>query len=231
MPRKKLKNITEVDSLPNVLHFDVRNNPDAAGDSAVTGFFDRKQPLTLEVGCGRGDYSLSLALRFPERNFVGLDTKGARLCTGAKAALNAGVANVVFLRGRAEDLACYFKPGEVEEIWIPFPDPHPKKKGIGKRLTGPGFLAIYRSILKQGGKVHLKTDDAGFWDSTLTTLATAGIVPDVLAEDLGALPQDWHATEIQTKYEREHLARGRLIRYLVFSFDRQPAPPLLEAQR
>ncbi|MCZ6820347.1 MAG: tRNA (guanosine(46)-N7)-methyltransferase TrmB [Calditrichaeota bacterium] len=210
MPRKKLKKILEVDDLPNVFR-----HPPAAADR-LHEFFGNPQPFTLEIGCGRGDYAIHLAQARPDANFVGVDMKGARLWTGAQTAITLDIRNVAFLRASARDLHEYFREGEVEEIWIPFPDPFPTKKGIARRLTAPGFLEVYRKILRPGGKVHLKTDDEAFFEFTIQTLSEQNIAIIRSSEDIYAEKYKGIVTAIKTKYEERHLAEGKKIKYVCF---------------
>ena len=119
-------------------------------------FFNNDNPIVLELGCGKGEYAVGLARKFPDKNFIGIDIKGARMWTGASQARNEGLKNVAFLRTNIELLPNFFAAGEVAEIWITFPDPQMKK--VRKRLTGTRFLDLYREVLKDNGIVHLKTD-------------------------------------------------------------------------
>ena len=121
-------------------------------------FFGNPNPIVLELGCGRGEYTVSLAERFSDRNFIGVDIKGARLWRGAKTATENAMPNVAFLRTRIEFIDSFFAPGEVDEIWITFPDPQLRKNRVKKRLTAPLFLERYARFLKPGGAIHLKTD-------------------------------------------------------------------------
>ena len=119
-------------------------------------FFHNDHPIVLELGCGKGEYTVGLGRLFPEKNFIGIDIKGARMWTGAKASLEAGMTNIAFLRTNIELISHFFAPGEVSEIWITFPDPQMKK--VNKRLTSTRFMRLYREILADNGQIHLKTD-------------------------------------------------------------------------
>ena len=210
MPRTKLRKILAVDALPNVFQ-----RPPENGDW-LHEFFGNPKPFTLEVGCGRGDYAIHLAQARPNANFVGVDMKGARLWTGAQTAMALDIRNVAFLRASARDLHEYFGEGEVEEIWIPFPDPLPTKKGIARRLIAPRFLEVYRKILRPGGKVHLKTDDEAFFEFTIQTLSEQDITIIRSTEDIYAEKYKGIVTAIKTKYEERHLAEGKKIKYVCF---------------
>ena len=179
--------------------------------------FGNAQPLTLELACGRGEYTLGLAKRYPERNFIGVDIKGARIWKGAHLALNEGLTNVAFLRTRIEQIALFFAPQEVAEIWITFPDPFLRESKANRRLTSPFFIAQYRRILAPNGIVHLKTDEPNLYAFTLETLAadaaTALLYSD---DDIYALPLPFPELELKTYYEQMHLAEGKTIKYVRF---------------
>lgn len=211
MPRKKLKKIQEVDSLPNVFY-----QPDPGW---LQRFFGNDNPLTLEIGCGRGDYSLALAVRYPWRNFVGVDVKGARLWTGARRAIVLGVENVAFLRASALALPDFIPAASVDEIWIPFPDPFPKKRKARRRLTAPEFLQVYGQLLQPQGRVHVKTDDRGFYEFTLETIKRRGLPVLQVDDDVYQAGLQESVLAIQTKYEKNHIAEGRTIKYVCFGFD------------
>lgn len=224
MPRKKLKKILEVDSLPNVF----AATPGTSSLELKT-YLNNDRPFTLEIGCGRGDYTISLAQQHQNRNFVGVDLKGARLWTGSHLIDKMDVHNVAFLRAAAENLADYFAAGEIDEIWIPFPDPFPKKRGSRRRITAPRFLEVYHKILRPGGLVHLKTDDQDFFEFTREILAQQNLVINASSEDVYQSSLDGPVTTIQTKYERAHLAQGKKIKYLCFGFQESPLTPTVAA--
>ncbi len=179
--------------------------------------YQMRTHLILELACGRGDYTVALAERFPEQNFVGIDVKGARMWHGARAMLDRGLANAAFLRIRVEYLLDYFGEGEVDEIWLTFPDPQPGKEN--KRLTAPRFLEMYRTILKPGGLFHLKHDDADFFEYSLATVPQHGFEMVHVVEDVyggvgkNVLVVDLLLTAIQTTYEKRHLAMNKVIKY------------------
>ena len=180
------------------------------------------RPLTLEVGCGKGHYTLGLAHRLPAENFIGLDLKGERIWTGSTLAREAGLRNIGWLRGQAQDLTDHFGPGELAGVWITFPDPHAPAGAARRRLTAPRFLALYRQILRPGGLVRLKTDSAALFDYTLReSLAAEPVVNlrytrDLYAPGAEALLEASHG--IQTHYEGRYLAEGRPIHFLEFGF-------------
>ncbi|MDX1406982.1 MAG: tRNA (guanosine(46)-N7)-methyltransferase TrmB, partial [Saprospiraceae bacterium] len=179
--RNKLQKFAELQQLDNVYeNFDVqRPQLMATGNVQVdlkgvwsTRHFGNDHPLTLELGCGKGEYTVELARRYPHRNFIGVDIKGARIWKGATRSSQQGISNAAFLRTRIECIAHFFGPGEVEEIWITFPDPFPRDSKVNRRLTSPNFLHRYRQLQRPGGLVHLKTDDPGLYVFTLETIAT-----------------------------------------------------------
>lgn len=182
--------------------------------------FKNDHPLALELACGRGEYTLDLARRYPERNFIGVDVKGARIWKGAKIALQEGLDNAAFLRTRIEQIALFFEPGEVDEIWITFPDPFLRKSKANRRLTAPNFLKAYRRILKPGGLVHLKTDEPNLYEFTLEVLAEDKEV-NILYKDEDIYANDLPFPELETKtyYEKMHLEAGKTIKYIRFTIN------------
>lgn len=182
-------------------------------------FFRNSNPITLEVGCGKGEYTVGLAARYPERNFLGLDIKGERIWRGSTRAAALGLTNVGFVRTRAHDLLQHFAPSELNEIWITFPDPRPRDRDIKRRLTAPRFLNLYQAILRPGGLVHLKTDNEGLFDYSLETVqARAGATVLAHTKDLYATPRLLpHAEDIQTHFEGKYRAVGVPIKYLQFT--------------
>ena len=184
-----------------------------------TDFFPKPFPLTLEVGCGKGEYTVGLAQRHPHRNFLGLDIKGERIWCGSSRAAELGLANVGFVRMRAEALAAQFGPGELAEIWITFPDPRPRDRDRKRRLTSPRFLALYEQLLTPGGRLHLKTDNEDLFAFTLEILtARPGATVERFTRDLYAetAPEFLQAQAIQTNFEGKYRAVGVSIRYVQF---------------
>jgi len=178
-------------------------------------FFDRPRPIVLELGCGKGEYTTGLAARFDTRNYIGVDIKGNRMWKGARRALEENLKNVAFLRTRIEFINRLFAPGEVDEIWITFPDPQQKK--AAKRLTSSGFLSLYRQILRSGGTIHLKTDSRLLYDYTLALLHKSGISPIMATDDLYQKEAPEEVVSIKTFYEEGFLAVGQKITYIRFS--------------
>jgi len=183
-------------------------------------FFHNDHPLVLEVGCGKGEYTVGLAQRHPDQNFLGLDIKGERIWRGSTRAEALGLTNVGFVRLLAHQLTEHFAPGELSEIWITFPDPRPRDRDIKRRLTAPRFLNMYQALLAPGGVAQLKTDSEGLYDYTLEVLASR---PDarieVATRDLYAEtdPAFAAAQAIQTHFEGKYRAVGVPIKYVRFS--------------
>jgi tRNA (guanine-N7-)-methyltransferase len=177
--------------------------------------FNNQHPITLELACGGGEYTVGLASQYPDRNFIGVDIKGNRIWKGAKAALEAGLDNAAFLRTRIELIRAFFAEGEVDELWITFADPFPRPSKENRRLTSAYFLELYRPMLRPGGLVHVKHDDPDFYQFTLNTIAADPRCtllyhhPDIYSEPL-AYPE----LGLKTLYEQMHLANGRTIKYV-----------------
>jgi len=181
------------------------------------GFFKNDNPIVLELGCGKGEYSVSLGERFPEKNFIGIDIKGARFWRGAKTALENDMNNVAFIRTQIELIDLLFEENEVSEIWITFPDPQIKYKRTKHRLTNEVFLAKYKKVLKADGVVHLKTDSEFMHGYTLGLLHGAG--HEVLYANHNVYHNEGapvEVTEIQTFYEKQYLEVDKSITYIRF---------------
>ena len=182
--------------------------------------FTNQQPIVLELGCGKGEYTLGLAQTFPNRNHIGVDIKGDRLWVGSGIALREGIQNAAFLRTQIQFLEHFFKKGEIEEIWVTFPDPRPKEKDDKRRLTAPRFLAIYQNLLKPDGWLKFKTDNTELFNYTLELINKNRISVKNLAftHDLYNSEYVFEHYEIKTKYERKFAALGETIKYLKFQF-------------
>jgi tRNA (guanine-N7-)-methyltransferase len=178
--------------------------------------FRNDQALVLELGCGKGEYTVGLARNYPEKNFMGLDIKGARIWTGAKAAQEEGLTNVAFLRTRIDFVNSFFAKDEVDEIWITFPDPQEKKRRQKKRLPGAHFLNRYREFLKDGGRIHLKTDKLELFKDTLELLRYNKLAVEQQSTDIYSEGWNDERVAIQTYYEKGFLAEGTKINYLCF---------------
>ena len=211
MPKKKLQRFAELDTLANVAQIsqnDIKKK--------LQGFLTEK-PLILELGCGRGEYTISLAKQYPEKQFIGVDIQGERLWFGAKYALEKKLKNVMFLRLQVENLAEYFENNSITEIWITFPDPFPRKRQIKKRLTSPRFLELYQQTLEKDGSVHLKTDDFNLFTYSQESVKDFG---EQILEKIDNNHSDNHKglhLDTKTYYEKIHLQGGKAIYYLKFS--------------
>ncbi len=227
--RNKLQKFAELLTFPNVFE---NFNPKAPVLIGQTGHevdlkgkwkskhFQNNHPITLELACGRGEYTLDLARQYPARNFIGVDVKGARIWKGARIALDEKLENVAFLRTRIEQIALFFDPGEVEEIWITFPDPFLRKSKANRRLTSPNFLKTYRKILKPGGLIHLKTDEPNLFAYTLEVLAEEKEVAILYQDDdIYAKPLPIPELATTTYYEKMHLEAGKTIKYIQFRLE------------
>jgi len=209
MGHKKLIRFQAIDTYSNVLQY-----PENMKGNWNT-FFKNENPLTLELACGKGEYSVNLGRQNKDRNYMGVDIKGNRIYTGAKTALAEGLGNVAFLRVQIGQITDYFAPAEVDGLWIIFPDPFLKK--AKNRLTHPRFLHLYQQILKPGSRINLKTDSVELYDYTLETIAETGCeLHENIADIYGQGKADGPLA-IQTFYEKMHLAEGRTIYYLSFS--------------
>ncbi|MFH2096349.1 MAG: tRNA (guanosine(46)-N7)-methyltransferase TrmB [Bacteroidota bacterium] len=181
--------------------------------------FKNKKPIVLELGCGKGEYTIGLAQRFKDKNFIGIDIKGARMFIGARQGLQEKIANAVFLRTRIELLRSFFGRDEISEIWITFPDPQLKKRRVKKRLTSSGLLNMYKQFLAPGGLVHLKTDNDTLYEYTLALARENRLEIRCSTGDLYNSGMDDDILSIQTFYEKQFLEQGMSINYLCFRLD------------
>lgn len=181
-------------------------------------FFQNENPIVLEIGCGKGEYTIGLAKLFPEKNFIGIDIKGDRIAVGSNNAIVQDLKNVGFLRIKVQDLISFFEKDEVSEIWITFPDPQPLKSGIKRRLTNDRFLEMYKSILIEDGILHLKTDSELLFDYTLERLEAFGTKDLVFTKDLYQSDLNVRHFGIKTRFEEIFTNKGFLINYLYCTF-------------
>ena len=220
MGKNKLKKFGEMDTFSNVFQYPysvLMQQGFPLKGKWHSDFFGNGNPIVLELGCGKGEYTVGLAKRFPDRNFIGVDIKGARMWTGAKQAVTDNMPNVAFVRTNIELIASFFAPGEVSEIWITFPDPQMKK--TNKRLTSVRFLNLYRRILEPGGIINLKTDSPFLYTYTRELVRLNGLPVEVDTDDLYASGKADDILEIRTFYEQQWLARGLTIKYLRWRLD------------
>lgn len=213
MARKKLKKILESDALPNIFSGQREDSNKRLADYLPAG-----RSLTLEVGCGCGDYSIKMADFFPQKNFIGVDIKGSRLWNAAKSAEALHLGNVAFLRTSAEFLCDFFQENSVSEIWITFPDPFHKKRDHKWRIMSEKFLRVYEKILARDGIVHLKTDHIGFFEYARNEINKLELKTHIVSYDVYGDSLIGLVSQIQTRYEIKHLQNSRKIKYLSFQF-------------
>lgn len=218
MGKNKLRKFAEMETFPKVLQVPfgkLREEGFAMRGNWHRDFFGNTNPIVLELGCGRGEYTVGLAREYPDRNFIGIDIKGARMWAGAKEAHLAGMDNVGFLRTNIELLTEFFAPGEVSEIWITFPDPQMKK--TRKRLTATNFLEMYKAVLKPDGVINLKTDSPFLYEYTSRLIYLNNLPVVTRTDDLYANTDGVdRILDIHTHYENQWLARGLKIKYIAF---------------
>jgi tRNA (guanine-N7-)-methyltransferase len=221
--KNKLARWTELGSYNNVIQPKIA---DVSGkDHPIKGnwrkkLFKNENPIVLELGCGKGEYTIGLANKFHDNNFIGIDIKGARMWRGAKSADEQKLPNVAFLRTRIEFINSFFATNEVNEIWITFPDPHPGGRNSNKRLTSPWFLNSYRLFLKDKGLVHLKTDNTELFNFTKTVVTYNNLATVFSTDDLYSERID-NILSIRTHYEKIFLDAGLKINYLSFRLDKE----------
>lgn len=220
MGHKKLIRFRAVDTFSNVLQYP-KQMPGKWHEH-----FQNNNPITLELACGKGEYSVNLGRQHKENNYIGVDIKGNRIYNGAKISLDEGLKNVAFVRGQIDHLSEYFATNEVEDIWIVFSDPFLRKPK--NRLTHPRFLFIYQNVMKKGGVIKLKTDSKELYDFTLETIEEQACtivenIADIYGKGMATGP-----LAIQTFYEKMHLAEGRTIYYLSFTL---PETTIIVPQR
>lgn len=224
MGKDKLKKFAEMETLECVYQYPFAELK-ASGACPLRGLWGRDvfhndRPITLELGCGKGEYAVGMGRTYPDRNFIGIDIKGARMWTGARQVADNGMDNVAFLRTSIHLLPEFFSPGEVSEIWITFPDPQMKK--VNKRLTGTHFLKIYSRVLAPDGVIHLKTDSPFLYTYTLEMIRHNGLELIAATDDLYASPLAEVVPPITTYYEEQWLSRGIPSKYIAW---RLPSTP------
>ena len=210
MAQKKLLRFAQIKEFSNVLEYPENMKGE------WRNFFKNDHPVILELACGRGEYTIGLAAMFPQQNFIGVDVKGNRMYLGAKKAQENSLNNAAFLRTQIEMINAYFAPGEVDQIWITFPDPQLRTSKAKKRLTHPRFLRLYLEILKPGGSIHLKTDSPDLHVFTTKVINMYGLE---LKEESGNVYAEPHKPEldIKTHYEGLDIAQSKKIHYLHFT--------------
>jgi len=222
--KDKLKRFAENKSLPSLFEPVIE---DVQGDYALKGkwaseYFNNTNPIVLELGCGRGEYAVGLARKYPDKNFIGIDRKGARIWRGAKTAFEDNLLNAAFLRTRLEFIKSCFGKDEVNEIWITFPDPHLKLKKERRRLTSAFYLEMYQDILQPGGLIHLKTDNQYLYTYTLRIIRNGNHSLIFETPDLYKDSCKEEAKDFQTFYEHIFLKENIKIKYIKFSLNATP---------
>ena len=227
MGKNKLKKFAEMKTFHNVFECGIHDITEDNPIAQLAGHwneqvFHNTHPIVLELGCGRGEYTVGLAKTYPDKNFIGVDIKGARLWAGAKQAETEAIGNAAFLRTNIESIAHFFAPNEVSEIWITFPDPQMRK--ATKRLTSTYFMARYQQFMQPNGLIHLKTDSPFLYAYTQEMLRSNGYKVLCDTKDLyggeaerqrdGEAERQKDATLLQTHYEQQWLSRGMTIKYL-----------------
>lgn len=218
MSKGKLEKFEEVSAFKNTLELtdfqhDESRKPKGRWNREI---FQNDHPVVCELACGKGTYTLELARRNPNKNFVGIDIKGDRIWKGAKQALEEGLENVRFLRIYIDHLDEYFAPGEINEVWITFPDPYPRRPDRSKRLTSAKFLNIYQQVFTPGAPIHLKTDSNSLFNFSKTSVEQFGCQIDEVVEDIYKDTPDSELLTIKTHYEKRWLEEGKSIKYMRF---------------
>lgn len=216
MAKRKLQRFAEIGTFDNVKELEEAKI--YRGEWAKS-FFKNDNPVVLELACGKGEYSVNLARKYPNKNFVGIDYKGNRLWVGAKMAIDEGIDNVGFLRIQIQNIMDYFADNEIDEIWLTFPDPQAQSPLERKRLSNPMFLGKYKTVLKENGIMNLKTDNDGFYEYTLEKLAELNIpILQQTTDVYRDFPED-EILSIKTHYERIYLKKDKNINYVRFCFE------------
>ena len=229
MGKNKLKKFSEMACFPHVFEFPFAVLQEKGFDLKgrwQQEFFRNANPIVLELGCGRGEYTVGLGKIFPSKNFIGVDIKGARMWAGARESWENGIRNVAFLRTNIEMIHHFFAPGEVDEIWLTFPDPQMKK--VNKRLTSTRMMQLYRDILSDQGIIHLKTDSNFLYMYTCEMVKVNHFPVLVQTENLYNSGIDETVLNIRTYYEQQWLERGIPTKYLRFVCE--PREELIEPE-
>ena len=221
MSKNKLKKFAELETFPHVIQpsLEELNNSFKNQGKWNSDFFKNSNPIVLELGCGKGEYTVALAKQFPNKNFIGVDIKGSRIWSGAKQSFDEKLNNVAFLRIRIGMICECFSKKEIDEVWITFPDPQLKRRRARKRLTHPKFLRKYNVILKENGKIHLKTDSQFLHGFTLGIIAGENHFLEDSTVDLYNSEVRRKHMDIKTFYESKFLKQGMPITYLRFSLN------------
>ena len=214
MARTKQKKLEALQTLPNV--FSTKNQKVRA---SLSNYFASTGPFTLEIGCGHGDYSVELAQKFSNRNFVGIDVKGARIFKGSTKVLELRLSNVAFVLTRAENLKDIFLPKSIEEIFIPFPEPHQKRANHSRRLVSSSFINLYKELLIDSGLLHFKTDNSELYEYAVQNILEAEGKILFKTEDFHGGIESEYNYGILTSFEKHYLKEKRRIKYICASLN------------
>ncbi len=215
MGKDKLRKFAEINTFPNVYQLEAGK---VLKGKWAKDHFKNDHPIVVELACGKGEYAVNLAKLFPEKNFIGVDLKGNRIWRGAKTGVEEGISNLAFLRIQIEDLLDYFGEKEIDEIWITFADPQPQISRERKRLTSPFFLSKYKVLLRDGGKINLKTDNDGLYNYTKEKVAELELRTHKDTDHLYQSDLVDEVLSIKTHYENIYLKKDKNINYIQFSF-------------
>lgn len=220
MAKNKLKRFADLEEMQRVFQpasaYSDRDYPLKGKWGAEV--FGNNNPIVLELGCGKGEYTVGLSRMFPNQNFIGIDRKGARIWRGAKTVNEEQVMNAAFMRAQIQHLGSIFESQEISSIWITFPDPQPQKTREKSRMTAPRFLEMYRRLLVPGGRVQLKTDSFPLYEYSLQCAKDSNAIIHVSTSDLYATLDTDEVLDIKTTYEKRFLAEGLKICYLSVSW-------------
>ena len=216
MGKDKLRKFAEINTFPNVYQLEAGK---VLKGKWAKDHFKNDHPVVVELACGKGEYAVNLAKLFPEKNFIGVDLKGNRIWRGAKTGVEEGISNLAFLRIQIEDLLEYFGEKEIDEIWITFADPQPQISRERKRLTSPFFLSKYKELLRDGGKINLKTDNDGLYGYTKEKVAELELLTHKDTDHLYQSDLVDEVLSIKTHYENIYLKKDKNINYIQFSFN------------
>ena len=218
MTKRKLSRFAENKTFPHLFeptYFQLMEGFPLKGKWS-SGFFKNSNPIVVELGCGKGEFTVGLAEKYPEKNFIGLDMKGARMWRGAKTVQENEMTNVAFVRCHIELIENLFSENEISEIWITFPDPQPQTGRVKKRLTSPQFLGRFRNIATKGCIIHLKTDNTGLFEFTRQVIRDQNLQMLFETDDVDEKPAPEDAVSIRTFYEEMFRSKGETIKYLEF---------------